>query len=559
MGEPDRNVAASAAGIGNRCQNADDILKRFIFTTVLEPNTTPVAGAMLGPECSSPGGECARLLEAWNTRAEFGGPHRIERILSSTTASSGVGFRSERGPILVALMVTTGLVAIDATILATAVPTIVKELGGFTLFPWLFSIYLLAQAVSVPIYSKLSDIVGRKPVILIGIALFLLGSILCGFAWSVPALIAFRAVQGLGAGAVQPMAITIAGDIYTVAERAKTQGYLASVWGISSVVGPTLGGVFSQFVSWRWIFFINIPLCVLAAFLIIRNFHEVIEKRSHKVDYLGASLLTGALALLVLAILEGGQAWAWNAPQSIAAFVIGGLLLVAFILVERRATDPVLPLWVFSRRLLLTTALISVGVGSILIGLTSYVPTYLEGSLGSPPIVAGLALAALTIGWPIAASLSGRLYLRVGFRTTILVGMAFVVAGALVLAGFSHTPNLVVVAVGCFVTGLGMGLVATPSLIASQSSVQWNERGVVTGANLFSRSIGSAVGVAIFGAIANAVFAQRGGSETDAGSIVAASSTVFLAVVVAAVATVVAAIAMPKTPVFDPHKAPTPA
>ena len=466
--------------------------------------------------------------------------------------SSDVGFRSERGPILIALMVATGIVAIDATILATAVPTIVKELGGFTLFPWLFSIYLLAQAVSVPIYSKLSDVLGRKPIILIGIGLFLLGSVLCGFAWSLPALIVFRAVQGLGAGAVQPMAITIAGDIYTLAERAKTQGYLASVWGISSVVGPTLGGVFSQFVSWRWIFFVNIPLCVIAGFLIVRNFHEVIEPRKHKVDYLGASFLTGALALLVLAILQGGQAWAWNSPQSIGAFVIGGALLIGFILVERKATDPVLPLWVFSRRLLLTTALISLGVGSILIGLTSYVPTYLEGSLDTPPIVAGLALAALTIGWPIAASISGRFYLRIGFRNTILIGMTLVIAGALVLVGVSHTPNLAVVAISCFITGLGMGLVATPSLIASQSSVQWNERGVVTGANLFSRSIGSAIGVAIFGAVANSVFASMGGNEQDAASVVSASSTVFLAVGIAAVATVIAAFAMPKTPVLEP-------
>jgi multidrug resistance protein len=171
-------------------------------------------------------------------------------------------------------MLTTGLVAIDATILATAVPTIVKDLGGFAQFPWLFSIYLLAQAVTVPVYAKLADTVGRKPIVLAGIALFLLGSVLCGLAWSMPALIAFRAIQGLGAGAVQPMAVTIAGDIYTVVERAKVQGYLASVWAISSVVGPTLGGVFSQFLSWRWIFFVNIPLCVIAAWMLLRQFHE---------------------------------------------------------------------------------------------------------------------------------------------------------------------------------------------------------------------------------------------------------------------------------------------
>lgn len=469
----------------------------------------------------------------------------------STAASSSpalnVGFRSERGPILIALMVTTGLVAIDSTILATAVPSIVKDLGGFSSFPWLFSIYLLAQAVSVPVYAKLSDTVGRKPIILIGISLFLLGSILCGFAWSMPALILFRAVQGLGAGAVQPMSLTIAGDIYTTAERAKTQGYLASVWAVSSVVGPTLGGVFSQYLSWRWIFFVNVPLCIIAIVLLVKVFHEKIVKTKHKVDYAGAIVLTVALSLVITATLEGGEAWAWNSMQSIGGFVIGGLLLVAFVFIEKRAAEPVLPLWVFSRRLLLTTSLISLGTGAALIGLTSYVPTYLERSLGSAPIVAGLALAVLTIGWPIAAAQSGRLYLRIGFRSTILIGATIVIVGAALLVGFSHTPNLVIVALCGLIIGLGMGLLATPSIIAAQSSVLWNERGIVTGTNLFSRSIGSAVGVAIFGAIANSIFQSRGGSTTNVSNVVFASSAVFIAVLVAAVITIVAAFFMPRT------------
>lgn len=471
--------------------------------------------------------------------------------MSHTVDRSGVGFRSERGPILIALMLSTGLVAIDSTILATAVPSIVSDLGGFALFPWLFSIYLLAQAVSVPLYAKLADTVGRKPLILIGVGLFLLGSILCGFAWSMPALIAFRAVQGLGAGAVQPMAITIAGDIYTVAERAKTQGYLASVWAISSVVGPTLGGVFSEFVSWRWIFFVNVPLCLVAGWMLWRHFHENIERRRHRVDYAGAVLLTFGLSAVILAVLEGGQAWAWNSPQSLAAFGFGAVLLIAFVLVERRAAEPILPLWVFSRRLLLTTTFVSLGVGAILIGLTSYVPTYLEGSIGVSPLVSGLALAALTIGWPISASLSGRLYLRIGFRRTVLIGMVFAVAGAAVLVAFAAAPNLVVTAVGCFVVGLGLGLVATPSLIAAQSSVPWNERGVVTGTNMFARSIGSAVGVAIFGAIANAIFAATPNGDEVPSVVESASGAVFVAVLVCAVATVVAGVLMPRARVED--------
>ena len=467
--------------------------------------------------------------------------------MRTASPTLSVGFRSERGPILIALMVTTGLVAIDSTILATAVPSIVGDIGGFSSFPWLFSIYLLAQAVSVPLYAKFSDMVGRKPIILIGIGLFLLGSVLCGFAWSMPALIAFRAIQGLGAGAVQPMSITIAGDIYTVAERAKTQAYLASVWAVSSVVGPTLGGVFSQYLSWRWIFFVNVPLCIVAIVLLVRVFHEKIERSKHRVDYLGATTLTVALSLLILAVLEGGQAWAWNSVQSIGAFALGALLLVAFVFIERRAAEPVLPLWVLSRRLLLTTSLVSFGTGAILIGLTSYVPTYLEKTAGAEPLVAGLALAALTIGWPISASQAGRLYLRIGFRSTVLIGMSLAVLGPVALTLTSGFPSVFLVAACCVVTGLGMGLAVTPSLIAAQSSVLWNERGVVTGTNLFARSVGSAVGVAIFGAIANGVFAATPGGENNVQTVESASTAVFIGVTVAAIATVAAAFAMPRT------------
>ncbi|HEY0373513.1 MAG TPA: MFS transporter, partial [Amnibacterium sp.] len=330
-------------------------------------------------------------------------------------------------------MMSTGLIAIDATILATAVPSVVKDLGGFSSFPWLFSVYLLAQAVSVPVYSKLADTVGRKPILLVGIGLFLLGSILCGFAPSMTVLIVFRAVQGLGAGAIMPVSITVAGDIYSVAERAKAQGYLASVWAISSVVGPTLGGVFSQFVSWRWIFFVNIPLCLLTVFL-LRRYRENVERTRHRIDVAGAVTLTVGLTALLTALLEGGTVWAWNSVPSFVAFGVAVVALPVFVLAERRAPEPVLPLWVFSRRLLLTTALVSAGVGAVTIGLTSYVPTFLEKVVPTTPLVSGLALAALTVGWPVAASNAGRLYLRIGFRATALIGCAVAALGALALA-----------------------------------------------------------------------------------------------------------------------------
>ncbi|WP_458782234.1 MFS transporter [Arthrobacter sp. D3-16] len=442
-------------------------------------------------------------------------------------------------------MLSTGLVAIDSTIVATAVPSIVRDVGGFESFPWLFSAYLLAQAVSVPIYGKLSDMVGRKPIILAGIGLFLLGSILCGIAWSMPALIAFRALQGLGAGAVLPVSITIAGDIYSVEERAKVQGYLASVWAVSSVVGPSLGGIFSTLGIWRGIFLVNVPLCLLAGWMLLRTLHENVERTKHNVDYAGSALLAGSLSLLILGALQGGQAWEWNSPVGIGVFAAGAVLLVLFLLVERRAAEPVLPAWVVSRRLLGTTALVSFGVGAVMIGLTSYVPTFLEGALSTSPLIAGLALAALTLGWPISASQAGRLYLRIGFKPTALIGIAVTVAGLLVLALTSATPNVMLIAVSCFVVGLGLGLVATPTLIAAQSSVEWNERGVVTSTNMFARSIGSALGVAVFGAIANSVYANRAGGAGEASAVVAASGAVFLAALAAGLLTVAAVLAMP--------------
>lgn len=463
----------------------------------------------------------------------------------TTATADGIGFRSRRGPILIALMVSSGLVAIDSTIVATAVPSIVQDVGGFTSFPWLFSAYLLAQAVCVPVYAKLSDVVGRKPIILSGIALFLLGSILCGVAWSMPALIAFRVLQGLGAGAVLPMAMTIVGDIYTATERAKVQGYLASVWALSSVTGPTLGGLFASLGIWRGIFLLNIPLCLLAGWMLIRAFHERIERAKHRVDYLGALLLTLSLSLLILGALEGGLAWAWNSLTSISVLGVGALLFAVFILVERRAAEPVLPPWVVSRRLLATTSMISFGIGAIMFGLTSYVPTFLLGSLSTSPVLAGLALAALTIGWPISASQAGRFYFRIGYRRTALIGVMVAVIGTSILTLTASSPNVPVVATCCFVVGLGLGLVATPILIAAQSSVEWNERGVVTGTNLFARSIGSSIGVAVFGAVANSIYAGVPGGDSDPQTIVSATTAVFVAVLVSAVLTVVAVLAMP--------------
>jgi EmrB/QacA subfamily drug resistance transporter len=461
-------------------------------------------------------------------------------------------------------MLSVGLVAIDSTILATAVPSIVDDLGGFAQFPWLFSIFLLAQAVSVPIFAKFSDQYGRKPIMLIGVGAFILGSILCGLAWSMPALIAFRALQGLGAGAVQPTAMTIIGDIYSIEERAKVQGYVASVWAISAVVGPTLGGLFVDFLDWRWIFFVNIPLGGIAAWALLRKFHENVERVRHRIDYAGALLLTAGTTLLLLGLLEGGVLWHWWSAPSVIILTASAALLVAFGLVERRAAEPVLPAHLLRRRLVSTTSLASLAVGAILIGLTSYVPLYVQSVLGTNALIAGFALAALTIGWPIAASTSGRLYLRIGFRNTALIGSAVIIGGAALLANLNPESPIWAVALTCFVIGLGLGWVASPTLIAAQSSVDWAERGVVTGTNMFARSMGSALGIAVFGAIVNGSLGQPVGghaSSTASGVPVSvlgpALHTVFLASGVLAILLTVAVLLMPRRSALSPPESAT--
>ena len=426
----------------------------------------------------------------------------------TTVTRSSVGLRSERGPVLGAVMLSTALIALDSTIIATAVPAVVDDLGGFSQFPWLFSIYLLTQAVTVPVYGKLADIYGRKPLLLFGIAVFVAASLFCGLAWSMPALVVGRALQGIGAGAIQPIGMTVIGDLYTVEERAKVQGYVASVWAASSVLGPTLGGVFSDYLSWRWIFFVNLPLGALAMVALHRRWNEKVERREHRLDVAGAVLLTTGCSLLILGLLKGSD-WGWGSGTSAAVLGAAVASLVAFAVAERRAAEPVLPLWVLRRRILLSGNVAALALGALLIGLSSYLPTWAQGALGASALEAGFALAALTLGWPLAASNAGRLYLRIGFRSTALLGAVLAVLGTAGTALLALDAQLWQVAASMFVTGVGLGLSASPVLVAVQSVVGWDRRGVVTATNMFSRSLGSAVGAALFGAIANTTLAAR--------------------------------------------------
>jgi len=462
------------------------------------------------------------------------------------TASNRLGFRGSRGPILLAMMLSMAIIAMDSSIISTIVPTLVEDLGGFASYPWLFSIYLLGMAVTVPVYSKLADTFGRKPIMLVGIGIFLVASILAGFAWDMTSLIVFRALQGLGAGAVQPMSMTIVGDIYTIEERAKVQGYLSSVWAAASVIGPLLGALFGWLGFWRGVFFINIPICLAAAWLVWTKYHERLEPKRHRIDVAGAVLVTAGLGLVILGVLQGGNAWAWDSPISISVFIAGGVLLAAFVLVERRAAEPIIPLRVFRSGIIVVASVLGIAQGATLIGLTAFIPTYLEIGSGVSAFIGGAAVAAVMLGWPAAATFSGRLYLRRGFRFTTIVGTAFVLAGAIGLAVLGPWPTWWAVAICCLAMGWGFGWSAVPALVSAQSSVPWGERGVVTGTVMFSRSLGQALGAAILGAVSNGVIASLGGDENDPHTIVVASAAVFVGVAIIALVHFGISLAMPR-------------
>jgi EmrB/QacA subfamily drug resistance transporter len=474
---------------------------------------------------------------------------------ASPTADRRIGLRGDRGPILAALMLSTALVALDVTILATASTTVARELGAFEQVPWLFSAYTLAQAVTVPLYGRLADVFGRKRVMMLGIGLFLVGSVLCAVAWSMPALIWFRVLQGLGAGAIMPISLTIAGDIYSLTERAKVQGYLASVWAASSVLGPTLGGIFSQFVSWRWIFWVNVPIAAVAALVLWRRFQEKArEGEREPVDYLGAALLTGGSTALVLGLLEGGHAWGWASVPSVTIFAASVVLLAAFAVSARRSAHPIFDLRLLRRRVVGASAAAGLGIGVITLGLTTYVPIYAQGVLGVGPLVAGFALAALLVGWPLAATVSGRVYLAIGFRWTAVIGTVIVLAGSLLTLGLGAGSQVWHIAGAVFVIGVGMGLVAVPTLLVAQHSVGWGERGAVTATNLFSRSIGQAVGVAALGAVVNAVTTVGADGVPEGPGLAAAMHLVFWCVVGTAALMVGTVLLLPRD---NPRAGPT--
>ena len=410
---------------------------------------------------------------------------------------------TKRSFVLIAVMLAMFMGAIEATIVSTAMPAIVGDLGGFSLYSWVFSSYLLMNAITVLIYGKLSDLFGRKPIIITGIIIFLVGSLLCGFAQSMEQLILFRFFQGLGAGAVLPMATTIVGDIYTKEERAKIQGYLSSVWGISAISGPLVGGLLVEYASWRYVFWVNIPLGILAIAGISLYLHEHIEKKKPVIDYVGAIILVISISSLMYLLVEGGVHLPWSSWQAILLIFISLIGVFSFIYHEKRTVQPMMPFDLWRMRSIFVANIVSLTTGVMIIGISSFLPAFVQGVMERSPTVAGFTLTAMSIGWPISATVAGRLLLKIGyFKTSLIGGFSLIIGGVIfVLMDPSYGPLWA--AAGSFFVGVGMGLTSTAFIVSIQSNVEWKVRGIATATNMFMRNLGTTIGAALLGGILN--------------------------------------------------------
>ncbi|WP_224368580.1 MDR family MFS transporter [Hyalangium versicolor] len=394
----------------------------------------------------------------------------------------------------VALALGLFMAALEMTVVSTAMPTVVSDLGGIEHYAWVFTAYMLASTVTVPIFGKMADLYGRKPVILFGITLFLIGSVASGLSPSMEWLIVFRTLQGLGAGAIQPITLTVIGDIYSLEERGRVQGVFSAVWGISGLVGPLAGGLIVRWLSWHWIFYINVPVGLGTMVLLLAFFHENIQKQPHSLDIGGALLLGLGVGALLLGVQGTGS--------RLVPLVLAAVLLTAFVLVERKVKEPIMPPAIFVRPTIAIASITSALFSAAMFGATTYVPLFVQGVLGGTATQAGAMITPMLVAWPVCALISGRLMVRVGFRPLIMGGLGLA-GGSTVIMALVLQPGapllLPEVAMGLF--GAGLGFAATAVLIAVQTSVGWEVRGVATASNMFFRTIGGALGVGIMGGV----------------------------------------------------------
>ncbi len=409
-------------------------------------------------------------------------------------------------------MMSIFMAAVEATIVATAMPTIVGQLGGFHLFSWVFAAYLLAAAVSTPVYGRLADLYGRKRMFVWGSVLFLLASTACGFTWAfegwgMAALVVFRTLQGLGAGSLQSMATTIVGDIYPPADRPRIQGWLSSVWGIAAIAGPVLGAFIVQHIHWAFVFWINLPIGIVAIVILVRSLSEKIEVRSHQIDVFGSLLLIIGVGAVLMTVVQLQDL----APTIITTLLCGGVVALALLVVqERRAAEPIVPFRLWRRRIMAECNLGGLAIGALLMCVIAFLPTYVQAGMGRSVTFAGSAIGIQSLSWSVGAVVAARFMNMVSYKATGIVGALMLIGGTALLITLDRNSSFAWLGSATMLVGLGMGFCNQTFLLSMQASVGWNERGVATASFLFSRTIGQSIGAAIGGAILNYGVAQQG-------------------------------------------------
>jgi EmrB/QacA subfamily drug resistance transporter len=406
-----------------------------------------------------------------------------------------------RGLIFVAALASVFITSVESTIVSTSMPTIVGALGGFELLSWVFTAYLLTQAVSIPIYGRFADLYGRKPILLIGLALFLAGSILCGLAWNMGALVLFRVLQGMGAGSISSVSRTLIGDIYHGADRARMQGYVSGTFVSAAVSGPLIGSFLTAHTSWPMVFWVNIPIGCVAGLILITVLHETIERREHRIDWGGSVLIALGAGLLMFAL---SKASSLGAPLSLTLGAAAILALVVFVLHERRVAEPIWPMSLWRNGIGNRGNLVSLALGATTMGIAAYLPVYMQDVMGLSTFITGLTIMAMSASGPIGAFCGGQIMLRSSFRTSACSGGLIYITGTLFMWQLAPDSGPYWAVMSGLMMGFGIGMNNNTYMVAIQADSGWHQRGIATGAFMFCRILGQAMGAAAFGGVLNA-------------------------------------------------------
>lgn len=412
--------------------------------------------------------------------------------------------RTNKTVVMLGLMIGTFLTAIEGTIVSTAMPKIVGDLQGIGIMNWVFSIFMLTSAVTVPLFGKLADLFGRKWVFTGGALLFIAGSVLCGLSWSMTALIVFRGIQGIGGGAVMTLSTTIIGDIYPVQTRAKMFGMIGMIWGIAGIFGPLVGGFFVDTLTWHWIFFINIPFAILAILLVAAGLKEESRRKKQKIDFAGAGTFIVGMVALLFSLQGTGENGSWLKPATLLLFAVSALFLGLFIWIEKRAGDPMIPSDLFRQPIVAITNVLALAASSILIGSDIYMPMWLQGLLGYSATASGFVLTPMSIFWMAGSFLCGRLLTSGGVRASGLAGTVLLLIGTFWMTWLAPDSSRLLLYLMTAILGLGFGIALTLTTICAQSAAGFQTRGAATASNQFFRSLGQTIGAAVFGTYFNA-------------------------------------------------------